>query len=1113
MAGEDKSKEQKKTGRRIISLEESKDEAHLRQLGFTSEFIRIAKNINPEEAERRQTQNKIVQDPELKKAAGTTQDLGADGLMDIVTAMYKRREEDIAYLRNQVPEKYRPQIKNIRAGVDLLVYIIKNYDENVKRLKSSEKEIAKAEEERKKADKELIEKVERNTTNFFSRFGQFYTDTAERDFWKNTYKNKLMHFLGKYIKESKCRVLSDNGDFKLSISDPALALDVLMELYKYDNDLVTNTLSEHDKLQRDHTAIIKSLESRLPDSYMDFINLVREKTSRRTEKDRLEMQKDLDDAANMGKEDLVKCYQDHRIELRALEEIVDDNRALIPGVEKLSDRVSKINRVLTMLKDYKEKIESHAKELKDSRDALHSFSDAYSAVSERLEKDIEKLSANLRENARVHISHEPRKGDSLAVLESFSKELSAIDSAVSSIIDEKKQVSEEYRLFMDSTEKRMMEYSKIFQDLSGMKEQKEALEKQNKKLQAYLIILKPKIESVKKYETEIAALKKQISLNEGQISRIKHLEKQVASLSSENKELRQRPESADNEACRENMQLKKDIDLLEKKLGRYKMLVDDDSAGEVMLQEDRHAMMMHKRFLDARKAFMKYAAANGIDAGSYPHANLPAVMAHEDDAFLKMIHNYLIFLSDFENLITAKLLPLEKALNEKYSVLFRKLPRSFQQNNVMSARQAMAGLLNDAEQALMEHKDAKDKRIKSFIEDNRQALVSIIKSSRQIEPDADERLKRLENPALGCANQDYYDILDFMSLNREITNAYNGVKDRESNLVSRGLVDLMAMGDAEEGQKLAEKHGYENFVSFKKDIEDLVDTVGFVQQKKELKKREDDFMLKFKYKTLKTVLGKLEALNAAQDSKTEGRLYEGSGPNDISGDYAACREICELNEKAAAAESVLLSKAQRFDSSINTERKAINLVNRLVKKIAEYGAVVSGLADAKKNFMEEYDFVPGIKAYDEMKDWVAERYKILEDIGEEPDEESRICQIVQNLDAEKGRDYNASRKYLAELVGQPDFVEVANQLSYFKGLKGVFKTEFNSAEGLLDAIKSESKGFRPYLNSLRQAQERLYQIEQEFKDGISQAKKKASGSKKAVIDEMNAQKEQLVRKF
>ena len=818
MAGEDKAPMQKNTGRRIISPDEGKDEAHLRELGFNSEFIRIVQNIDADDIERRQTQSRIGNDPELMKAANMTQDVGADGLMDIMTALFKRREEDLEYLRNQVPEKYRPQIKNIRTGVDLLSYIIKTYDENLKQLRISEKQHTETDSARIRADRELIEKAERNITNFFSRFGQFYTDTAERDFWKSTYKNKLMKFIGKHTKENKCRVLSDNGDFKIKISDPLVALDMLMELFKYDNELISGTLNEHDKLQRDHTAIIKSLESKLPGSYMDFINSVREKTSRRTEKDRMEMQKDIDDATNMDKEELIRRYQDHRIELRALEEIIDDNRDLIPGVEKLSDRASKINRAMNILKDYQENLKSNTKELKESRDAVHNFSESYNAVSERLAKDIEKLCASLREKARIPISNEDRKGDPLAVLESLSKELTAIDSAVSKIIDEKKQVSEEYRIFMDSTEKRMIEYSKIFQNLSGMKEQKEELEKQNKKLQADLADLMPKTESITKYETEIEALKKQISLNASQISRIKHLEKQIASLSSENKELKQRPEAADTETCKENLRLKKDMELLEKKISRYKLLVDEDSEGETRLQEDRHAMMMHKRFLDARKAFMKYSAANSIDAGSYPHANLPAVMAHEDDAFLKMVHNYLIFLSDFENLITARLMPIEKALNEKYSALFKKLPRSIHQKNVMPARQAMAGLLEDAEQKLRNHKEDKERKINKFIEDNKQILTSIIKRCIHIEPDAEQRLRELESPAQDSTNLEYYSILNFMSLNREVTTAYLGIRDKEGNIISKGIAGIIEMNDTEKGQKLAEKHGYETFQSFKKDI-------------------------------------------------------------------------------------------------------------------------------------------------------------------------------------------------------------------------------------------------------------------------------------------------------
>ena len=59
MTGDSKEKDQKKTGRRVISLEESKDPEHLRRLGFGTEFIKIVQGIDPEEAERRQTQEKI----------------------------------------------------------------------------------------------------------------------------------------------------------------------------------------------------------------------------------------------------------------------------------------------------------------------------------------------------------------------------------------------------------------------------------------------------------------------------------------------------------------------------------------------------------------------------------------------------------------------------------------------------------------------------------------------------------------------------------------------------------------------------------------------------------------------------------------------------------------------------------------------------------------------------------------------------------------------------------------------------------------------------------------------------------------------------------------------
>jgi len=371
MTGDNADKEQKKTSRRVISLGESKDEKHLRNLGFKSDFIQIVQSIDPDEAERRQTQERV------RKEANATQDLGAEGLMDILTDLYKKREKDLAYLKDnlpsQLPEKYKNQIKNFKQGVDLLTFIIKKYDAEFKKVAGAEKEKAKIEQSRKKADQMLIEKVEKNTSNFFNLFGQFYTDTAERDYWRNTYKNKLMHFLERPVQERKCKVISDNGDFKIKIIDPMVALDVLMELYKYDSEVIANTLTEHDKLQREHSAVIRSLESRLPDEYLNFINLAVEKTIRTREKDRIEIQKDLDDASNMDKEELVKWYQDHRIELRALEDLILEHKNLVPGVEKLSDRVSKINRVLNILEDYKGKIDAQAKGLSESRESLQAL--------------------------------------------------------------------------------------------------------------------------------------------------------------------------------------------------------------------------------------------------------------------------------------------------------------------------------------------------------------------------------------------------------------------------------------------------------------------------------------------------------------------------------------------------------------------------------------------------------------------------------------------------------------------------------------------------------------------------------------------------------------------
>lgn len=1108
MTGDNANTEQKKTGRRIISLDEGKDTEHLRKLGFSTDFIKTVQSIDPGEAERRQTQEKI------RKEANVTQDLGAEGLMDILTELYKKREKELAYLKDnlpeQLPEKYKAQIKNIRQGVDLLTFIIRKYDGELRKVASAEKEKAKTEQSRKNADQILIEKVEKNTANFFARFGQFYTDTAERDYWRNTYKNKLMHFIEKPVQARKCKILSDNGDFKIKITDPIVALDVLMELFRYDNEVIANTLTEHDKLQREHSAVIRSLESRLPDEYLNFINLAVEKTIRTREKDRIEIQKDLDDANNMDKEELVKWYQDHRIELRALEDLILENKGLVPGVEKLSDRVSKINRVLNILKDYKENIDAQARGLSESRESLQIFADKYLDAANNLVDDINALKNVLSEEAKMHIGQTAKQDDPLKTLESLAEDLQKISSAVKTVVGDKDAAVEEYRKFTEVTEKRMREYSEIFNKLSGIKEEKERLEEQMVQLQQELKLSGPKAQRSEKYENEIAALKKQVSLNAEQQAYIRSLEQQIDNLKTENRSLAQRPaaEISDAGLSKENAELKKANDLLQRKLKKLQTLVED-APEEVQLKEDRYAVMIYTRFNKLKSAFMKYNVANNIDPGSYAHARLPAVMAHEEEAFLKIIQTYMIFLTDFEKLVNARLVPLERQAKERYGDLLQKLPRKMRSKNAMEARQNMMNLLNESERRISDYRDTKDRKVKSFIEENKDVLAEIIQKRRQIEPDPEERLMILSGQDKLDSNREYHEILNFMSLNREITNACQGLKDRQGNVLSWGIADFDDAEDLNEGQRLAEKYGYESFKDLKKDIEGMVENVGLVQQRKEIKKREEDFMSRFKYKTLKTVYDKLEALNIEADDKTVKRLYNDPEDLDIARDYAECKEILDLGEKAELAESNLLSRTQEFDPSINTERRAVNLVNRLVKKIAEYGGTVSQIEEHKNEFVEEYGFLARTGNYDTLKNWLEQRYEKLEDIGEEPDEESKICRVVQKLDPEKREDYTNSVQYLQSFVSSPEFVEVEKHLSYFKELKDIFKQDFCSAEALLNLIKEESKGFRPYLKSLQAAQKKLYYIDKTYKDKIMAAKEDARKKKVEVHESMEEQKKSL----
>ena len=1109
MTGDSADKEQKKTSRRVISLADSKDPEHLRSLGFTTEFIKIVQNIDPDEAERRQTQEKIKQD------ANVTHDLGADGLMDILTDLYKKRDKELKYLKDnlpeQLPEKYKNQVKNIKQGVDLLTFIIKKYDGELRKVASAEKEKAKFEQSRKLADKELIEKVERNTTNFFGRFGQFYTDTAERDFWKNTYKNKLMNFLAKQIQERKCKVLSDNGDFKIKISDPVVALDVLMELYKYDNDLITNTLNEHDKLQRDHTSIIKSLESRLPDSYMDFINLIREKTSRRTEKDRMEIQKDLDDASNMDKEELIKRYQDHRIEFRALEDLVFEHKNLIPGIDKLSDRVSKINRVLNILKDYKDKLDAHEKGLSESRESLQVFADNYLDAANTLVNDINALKNVLSEEAKIHIGQTAKQEDPLKTLELIAGDVQKVGSAIKSLVDDKNVLAEEYRKFTETTENRMKDYSEIFKKMSGIKEEKERLEEQIAELQQELAKTKPKAQLSERYENEITALKKQISSNAEQLAYIDSLEQQITSLKKENDSLKQKPyiEVSDQKMIKEYSELKRANEILERKLKKYKL--GEDAPEDVQLREDKYAVMLHERFRRIKNAFVKYNVFQSLDPANYAHARLPAVMAHEKEAFLKILGNYRIFLTDFENLVNLRLIPLENQAKERYNDIIKRLPRKMRGKNIMEARQNIINLLEDSEKRMQDYKETKNKKIKELIEENKSALIKIIQKKKQIEPDAEERLSILQNPGQQETNQEYYEILNFMSLNREITNAYHGHKDNEGNFLVKGIVDFDEAEDLNEGQKLAEKYDYPSFKDLKKEIEDMVENVGLVQQRNDLNKKEELFMSRFKYKMLKTVHEKLDALKIERDQKTEKRLYENVDDINIAEDYKTCKEMVDLTERIDLAESHLLSKAQEFDPSINTERRAVNLVNRLVKKIAEYGGVVAEIESEKKKFIQEYGFIIGTRSYGALKTWVEQHYEKLEDIDEEPDDESRICKVVKKLDPEKSHDYTSSINYLKKLVSKREFTEIKTHLSFLRGLKEVFKQDFNSAEALLNLIKEENNKVEQYYESLQAAQKRIYYIEQEFKDKIQVAKDAAQEKKQEVLTGMDEQKKKIFK--
>ena|GEM_PF-4732839 len=385
-------------------------------------------------------------------------------------------------------------------------------------------------------------------------------------------------------------------------------------------------------------------------------------------------------------------------------------------------------------------------------------------------------------------------------------------------------------------------------------------------------------------------------------------------------------------------------------------------------------------------------------------------------------------------------------------------------------------------------------KIKDFAYSDKNALSKIL-----AETDAPNKKRLLERTANPDKEIEDGELLD--SHNRIYLQTYIDAC-REALAENQDLVDS-------EKLNLAEKYGYTSATKFKQ-------AVKVIAEQEDAEQKEEEFMSRFKktYKRLDTIHARLESLAKKNDKTIRKRLYNGwesVTKRQIERDLRTAERMLKTAERLDEAEDLIktVKKIDGLRSKVQATKRVMEVHGTLKEQ--------EKLEKRKRQFVKEYNVLPGIKTFDAFYNWVESKTMQITAIDNTRVAMKDLMARIQNL-AGKLPLEEKTLPGLRAHVDSKKLREHASEYEPFTQLTEVLGRDCSTPDALFDAVQYERKMFHDYLNAYLSREKRFAEIDEALqkktegapRDTAERYKRETEAEKSRVLLDIDAKLNRLL---